>query len=180
MTNHDISKHFSLLAKLTEVHGGNPFKVKSYTNTAFAIDKLQQEIEGMPEEMLYKTTGIGQSAVEKIKELLQTSQMEALTELLAATPEGILELLRIKGLGPKKIAVIWKDLGVETIGELEYACSENRLAAIKGFGQKTQETLSRQLEFYPLWPAYNIDKYSGYLRAYQCILFAAIYLIQKK
>lgn len=148
MTNHDISRHFSLLANLTEVHGGNSFKAKSYANTAFAIDRLQQEIAEMPEEELYQTFGIGQSAAEKIRELLQTGHMESLTELLAATPAGILEMMRIKGLGPKKIAVIWKELGVETIGELEYACNENRLSSLKGFGQKTQETLCRQLAFY--------------------------------
>lgn len=148
MTNHEIAQHFSLLAKLTEIHGGNSFKAKSYANTAFTIDKLREEITGLPEEALYKAPGIGQSAVEKIRELLETGQMEALTELLAATPEGILEMMRIKGLGPKKIAVIWKELGVETIGELEYACAENRLAALKGFGPKTQETLCRQIEFY--------------------------------
>lgn len=148
MTNHDIAAHFSLLAKLTEIHGGNAFKAKSYANTAFAIDKLPQEITDLPEEVLHKTPGIGQSAAEKIKELLEEGQMQALTELLAETPAGILEMLKIKGLGPKKIAVIWKELGVETIGELEYACNENRLATLKGFGAKTQETLCRQLAFY--------------------------------
>ena len=115
MTNHEISQHFSLLAKLTEIHGGNPFKAKSYANTAFAVDKLQAEISQLPEEVLYKTHGIGQSAAEKIKELQETGQMEALTELLAATPAGIQEMMRIKGLGPKKIAVIWKELGLKQL-----------------------------------------------------------------
>ncbi|MCB0584757.1 MAG: DNA polymerase/3'-5' exonuclease PolX, partial [Phaeodactylibacter sp.] len=64
------------------------------------------------------------------------------------TPEGIQEMLNIKGFGPKKIMAVWKGLGVESIGELLYAVNENRLVELKGFGKKTQEELKNQLEYY--------------------------------
>ena len=74
--------------------------------------------------------------------------MSQLNELLAKTPEGILELLKIKGIGPKKIATIWHELGIESPGELLYACNENRLIAYKGFGEKSQQSIKESLEFY--------------------------------
>ena len=64
------------------------------------------------------------------------------------TPPGVLEMLNIKGLGPKKIATIWKEMGVESVGELLYACNENRLLLFKGFGEKTQLNVQESIEFY--------------------------------
>lgn len=148
MTNSEIAKHFSLLSKLLEVHGENSFKAKSYSSAAFTIDKLERPVAEMSEEALFQQRGIGQSVGEKIIELLQTGHMEALDEWLAKTPEGIREMLRIKGLGPKKIHTLWKELGIEDLGELEYACTENRLLALKGFGPKTQEQLCEAIAFY--------------------------------
>ena len=71
-----------------------------------------------------------------------------LDELLSKTPEGILEMMKIKGIGPKKIAVIWKEMNVENIGELLYACHENRLSLLKGFGKKTQDNVIESIEFF--------------------------------
>ena len=91
--------------------------------------------------------GIGDSSGKKILELLNTGKLDALEKMQAITPSGVLEMMSVKGLGPKKIAVIWKELGLESIGELEYACLENRLATLKGFGAKTQQAVLDQLEF---------------------------------
>jgi DNA polymerase (family 10) len=84
----------------------------------------------------------------KIMEIRQSGKSDALETYLQKTPEGILEMLNIKGLGPKKIAVIWKEMGLETIGELLYACNENRLLLFKGFGEKTQQNVKTYIEFY--------------------------------
>src|SRR5690606_35761469 len=89
----------------------------------------------------------GQSTAQKVEALLTTGSFPELDMLLTATPEGILEMLSIKGLGPKKIAVIWRSLGIESTGELYYACNENRLIEAKGFGLKTQEEIKRAIEF---------------------------------
>ncbi len=74
--------------------------------------------------------------------------MKILEELISKTPEGIFEMMKIKGIGPKKISIIWKEMNVENIGELLYACHENRLSLLKGFGKKTQENVIDSIEFF--------------------------------
>src|SRR6185312_4856304 len=123
--NYYIADYFSLLSKLMDIHGENSFKSKSYSITAFNIENLTVEIETMDDAELFSVKGIGDAIGKKIKEILQTGKLSLLEKLLATTPPGILEMLQIKGLGPKKIAVVWKELGIETLGELEYACNEN-------------------------------------------------------
>jgi DNA polymerase (family 10) len=80
-------------------------------------------------------------------ELLETGAITEMQELLDATPEGVVEMLGIKGIGPKKVAIIWNELGIENTGELYYACNENRLIEAKGFGLKTQEDIRKSIEF---------------------------------
>src|SRR5262249_21737902 len=84
----------------------------------------------------------------KIVEVLQTGQLGALQDIVQKTPPGIIEMLNIKGLGPKKISTIWKEMNIESIGELLYACNENRLLLFKGFGEKTQKNVQDSIEFY--------------------------------
>jgi DNA polymerase (family 10) len=148
MTNYEIADHFSLLSKLMDIHGENSFKSKSYSIAAFNIEKLPKEIVDMDDAELFSQKGIGESTGKKIREIQTTSKLGALETILAATPPGILEMLHIKGLGPKKIAVIWKEMGIESLGELEYACNENRLTAYKGFGAKTQESVLQNIQYY--------------------------------
>ena len=136
MTNAEISDVFSLLAKLSDIHSENAFKTKSYANAAFTIDKLPDQLKDTDRSEIQYLRGIGDSNARKIIELLDTGQLGVLQELIAKTPAGILELLKIKGIGPKKIAQIWKELGIESPGELLYACNENRLVNYKGFGEK--------------------------------------------
>ncbi len=147
MENKPISRTLRLLSQLMELHEVNPFKIKSIANAAFKVDKLPYPVAGKSFEELEKIDGIGKSLATKIIELLQTGTMVELEELLAATPEGVVEMMGIKGIGPKKVAIIWHDLGIETIGELYYACNENRLIEAKGFGLKTQEEISKAIEF---------------------------------
>jgi len=148
MTNSQISDVFSLLSKLIDIHNENSFKSKSYANAAFQIDRLPNELSDLPHHEIASQKGVGESISKKIIELLETGELAQLNELTEKTPEGILEMLKIKGIGPKKIAVIWKDLGVESPGELLYACTENRLVNYKGFGEKSQQSIKEALEFY--------------------------------
>ncbi|MFT4024451.1 MAG: helix-hairpin-helix domain-containing protein, partial [Flavihumibacter sp.] len=135
-------------AKLLEIHGENSFKAKSYASAAFTIEKLPMQLTDMAAEKIASLKGIGDSTARKINELLQTGHLEALDNLIAQTPPGILEMMQIKGLGPKKIASIWKEMGIENLGELLYACEENRLRLYKGFGEKTQESVKQAIQFY--------------------------------
>ncbi len=148
MNNYEIADHFSLLSKLMDIHGENSFKSKSYATAAFNIERLPGEVAGMVDAELFSQRGIGESTGKKIRELLATGKLAQLENLLAITPPGILQMLEIKGLGPKKIAVIWKELGIESLGELEYACNENRLVALKGFGAKTQENVLQNIVYF--------------------------------
>lgn len=131
-----------------DIHGENSFKSKSYSIAAFNIEKLPREIEEMDDAELFGLKGIGESTGKKIREIQNTGKLAALETIMASTPAGILEMMQIKGLGPKKIAVIWKEMGIESLGELEYACNENRLVTVKGFGAKTQESVLQNIQYY--------------------------------
>src|SRR5688572_7790644 len=146
--NYFISDQFSLLSKLMDIHGENEFKSKSYSVAAFTIEKLPQQVAEIAADKLAGIKGIGQSAAKKIVEIMETGRLAALNDLVQKTPPGVLELLNIKGLGPKKIATIWKEMNIESVGELLYACNENRLLLYKGFGEKTQKNVQSSIEFY--------------------------------
>lgn len=148
MDNAQIADAFSLLSKLMDIHGENSFKAKSYAVAAYTIEKLPFELTQQPGDKLFSIKGIGDAIGKKIIEVMHTGKLTALEEYLQKTPAGILEMLSIKGIGPKKIAVIWKEMGIETIGELLYACNENRLLLFKGFGEKTQQNVKTAIEFY--------------------------------
>ncbi len=148
LDNYAIADQFSLLGKLMDIHGENSFKAKSYSSAAFTIEKLPVQLRDTPPEKIAGLKGIGDSTAKKIHELLETGKLAALEEIIAKTPTGILEMMQIKGLGPKKILTIWKEMGIESIGELLYACNENRLLLYKGFGEKTQEAVKQSIQYY--------------------------------
>ncbi len=147
MNNSIIAEQFSLLAKLIDLHGEDSFKAKSYASAAFTIEKLTTELSGLDHEKLFQIRGIGQSTGKKVVELLESGELKILQEYLSKTPEGVLEMMNIKGLGPKKIHVLWKEMKIDHIDQLAVACEENRIAAKKGFGQKTQEKILSSIRF---------------------------------
>jgi DNA polymerase (family 10) len=150
MDNFAIADNFSLLSKLMDIHGENSFKSRTYSIAAFNIEKLPVQLKDTPREKLFGIKGIGESIGRKVIEMLDTGELEILREYLLNTPPGVAEMLNIKGLGPKKINIIWKQMQLETIGELLYACEENRLTLFKGFGEKTQQNVREAIEFYLL------------------------------
>ncbi len=146
--NYAIADQFSLLSKLMDIHQENSFKAKSYGSAAFSIEKLPVQLETISKEQIASLKGIGDSTAKKIIEILETGKLMVLEELISKTPEGVLEMMQIKGIGPKKISTIWKEMGIEGLGELLYACNENRLLLFKGFGEKTQQNVAEAIEFY--------------------------------
>lgn len=148
MDNCAIADNFSLLAKLIDIHGDDSFKAKSYSSAAYTIEKLPVQLSSLSAEKIYAVRGVGPAIGKKIIEQIDSGKLAGLDEYLHKTPAGIFDLLKIKGLGPKKISVIWKDLGIESIGELLYACEENRLLLYKGFGAKTQQNIEESIRFY--------------------------------
>jgi DNA polymerase (family 10) len=147
ISNKEIVRSLKLLGQLMELHEENPFKVKSINNAAFKLGKYAETLADKSTAELSAIEGVGKSVAAKIEELINTSKIEELETLKSQTPEGVIEMMGIKGLGPKKIQIIWKSLEIETIGELYYACIENRLVEAKGFGLKTQEEIKKLIEF---------------------------------
>ncbi len=148
MDNSAIADNFDLLAKLMDIHGENSFKTKTYAVAAFNIEKLPMQLKDSPRDKLFSIRGIGDSVGRKVTEMLDTGKLEVLNEYIQKTPPGVIEMLNIKGIGPKKIHTIWKEMEVESLGELLYACGENRLTLFKGFGEKTQANVQEAIEFY--------------------------------
>lgn len=146
--NSFIADQFLLLSKLMDIHGENPFKTKSYASAAFGIDKLTEDLATIPREKIGTIRGIGPSIGKQIIEILDSGELSQLREIVQKTPPGIIEMLKIKGLGPKKISTVWKEMEIESIGELLYACNENRLLLYKGFGEKTQDNIRETISFY--------------------------------
>ncbi len=148
MDNYQIAENFSLLSKLMDIHGENSFKAKTYAIAAYHVENLPEQLSNTPQEKISVIKGIGESTAKKIIELLQTGELKVLQEMIAKTPPGVIELLNIKGIGPKKINTIWKEMEIESVGELLYACQENRLKLYKGFGEKTQQNIIDTIEYY--------------------------------
>lgn len=144
----DIADNLSLYAKLMDIHQENSFKVKTYSNAAFQLDRFDGDISNLSLKEIASIRGIGDSIAQKIVEMQRTGEFAELNDLLQKTPPGILEMMRIKGIGPKKISTIWHELEIEDPGELLYACYENRLIKYKGFGAKLQQSIIEAIEFF--------------------------------
>lgn len=155
MTTEEIAQALKLTAQLMELHEENPFKINSIANAAYKLDKTDMDLRGKSLSELEQIEGIGKSIASKINELQVSGNLKELAEMVSKTPSGVIEMLRIKGIGPKKVGQLWRELEIESTGELLYACNENRLIALKGFGEKTQDQVKKQIEFFQL----NIGKF---------------------
>jgi len=126
------------VATLLELKGENPFKARAYTNAARALESMSEPLEKViAENRLSEIGGIGESIRKKITELVTTGKLAYYEELKAATPPGLVAMLDIPGVGPKKIKAVHDELGIETVEQLEAACKDGRVAKLKGFGEKT-------------------------------------------
>ncbi len=130
------------IGTLLELKGENPFKTRAYLNAARAVENLAEPLEKLvAENRLAEVKGIGESTAAKIAELVTTGKLRYYDDLKASIPPGLVELLEIPGLGPKRIQVLQKKLGVDSVEKLEAACRAGKVAALEGFGEKTQANL---------------------------------------
>ena len=148
MTNKQIAYAFDELASLMELHEEDTFRIRSYQNAYLALRKLDRPLAEMSDAEIKGIKGVGDAISKKIRELIGTGKMPTLEKYRAQTPPGVVEMLEVNGFGPKKVRTVWLDMGIESVGELWYACNENRLIEYKGFGLKTQEDLKQKLEYY--------------------------------
>jgi DNA polymerase (family 10) len=147
MNTEDIADILDLTAKLMELHEENPFKVKAIASSAYKLSKTRIDLSGKDTAEIAQIEGIGKSIAGKINEIIQTGTTSELETYREKTPIGVIEMMGIKGLGPKKVRQLWNELQIENVGELLYACNENRLVDLKGFGAKTQESVRQNIEF---------------------------------
>ncbi|MFM1858386.1 MAG: hypothetical protein RLZ05_1446 [Bacteroidota bacterium] len=147
MDNNGIAEKLELLSKLLDIHGADSFKAKAFATASFTIDKLPYPLFNTPVDRWRSIRGIGSGVTNALSQLQETGTIDLLEELIKDTPPGVIEMLQIKGIGPKKIHTIWKEMGIESMGELLYACQENRLLHYKGFGEKTQEAVAQSIQF---------------------------------
>src|SRR2546430_7527247 len=147
MDKREISRIFEEIGLLLEMKGESPFKSRAYYNAARTIEMLTEDIsELVASGRIREVRGIGEALAGQLAELVGTGRLGYYEELKRSVPEGPLEMTAVPGLGPKKIAAVWNQLGITTVGELEYACIENRLVGLPGFGQKTQGKIRQGIQ----------------------------------
>lgn len=147
MDNSEVAKIFQEIGTFLDLKGEKSFKVRAYNNTARIFENLQEDIGSLIEkEELTQIKGIGTVLAEKATEFIATGELQYYDELKNSIPPGLIEMLSIAGLGTKKVNAIYQKLNVRTIGELEYACNENRLRDLEGFGKKSQENILKGIK----------------------------------
>ena len=135
------------IGTLLELKGENPFKTRAYQNAARTIENLSEPLAKIvAEKRLGQIKGIGEALEQKITELVETGQLAYYNELKASIPPGLIEMLEIPGLGPKKIQALSQKLGVDSVAQLEKACRAGKVAQLDGFGEKTQTNLLEGIE----------------------------------
>src|SRR5271154_7119539 len=132
---------------LLELKGENPFKTRAYANAARTIESLSEPLAKLvAEKRLGEIKGIGEALEQKITELVETGKLKYYDELKASIPSGLIEMLEISGLGPKKIQALNQKLGIDSIEKLEAACKKGKVAELDGFGEKTQTNILEGIE----------------------------------
>ena len=146
MDNAAIARILREVADLLEIKGENPFKIRAYRNCADITANHPHALGLLDEVGLREIPGIGKDLAARIREIGQTGDAEFHRELLAEFPPTILDLLRLQGVGPKTVATLYRDLGVKTLEELEQACKDGRIRALKGMGAKKEALILKALE----------------------------------
>jgi DNA polymerase (family 10) len=136
------------IGALLEIEGENPFKVKAYYSAAKILASTDDLDLLIHEGRLKEIKGIGDALAAKITEYAETGKIAYYEELKQKIPVSLLELLHVPNLGPQKIRVLYEQLGVTNLGELEYACQENRLVNLPRFGEKTQQKIMKGIDFF--------------------------------
>jgi len=149
MENIEIAKIFHEIADLLEIKNENPFRVRSYRNAGHVIAELPENLKSIVENdepILDEISGIGKSIHEKIVEIVKTGKCKFHDELLKELPPTILELLQVSGIGPKKVQLLYKELGIQSVSDLEKAAKAHKIHTLAGMGEKTEENILKAIE----------------------------------
>jgi len=143
----EVAQILEEIGTLLELKGENPFKCRAYHNASRIIAALTTDIKPLVEQdQLKNIKGIGEGLAEKIAELVNTGRLKYYEDLKKSLPEGLVEMLRIQGLGPKRIKVLYEKMGLKTVEQLKEAAEKHRLATLEGFCEKTEENILRGIE----------------------------------
>ena len=145
MENDELVDSLELLVKLWDVHGVNEFKAKNLSFAIRGLDKFPGLINQLTPDQLVLIPGVGKVIVQLIYQLAQTGTCQELAEIVEKTPPGILDLLKIKGLGAKKVRAIWQELNVSNFQDLNIACQNGQIEKLKGFGSAIQSSIQSQI-----------------------------------
>ena len=146
--NADITAIFEEIADLLEIQGANPFRIRAYRNAARILGDLPQEARTLVEkgDNLTRLPGIGADLAAKIGEIVTTGHCSLLERLRRELPPAVTELLRIPGLGPKRVKALYHDLDVQTLEQLQRAAQDGRIRALHGFGEKTEQNILQAVQ----------------------------------
>jgi DNA polymerase (family X) len=148
MSNDEIVEILELTAKLLDLHEGDAFKIKSLSAANYTLSRYNDRLLAtMTLNELTQLPAVGKGAATKVVEIIETGHLQDLDELMAQTPPGVIDMFKIKGIGPKKIGQIWRGLSIDNIPELQIACENGQIAALKGFGESTQQKILESLAF---------------------------------
>jgi DNA polymerase (family 10) len=148
MTKEEVAAALDEIGTLLELQGENPFRCNAYHQAARIIQQLPEDLQQLVASgKLAEVRGIGQTLREKISTLVSTGRLPYLEQLRASVPPGLVEMLRIPGLGPKKVRVLHEQLHINTLAELKAACQRGQVASLKGFGEKTQQKILQGIAF---------------------------------
>ncbi|HET8986551.1 MAG TPA: DNA polymerase/3'-5' exonuclease PolX [Trueperaceae bacterium] len=150
MTNAEIGRTLEQLADLSEIDGDNHFKVRAYRNAAGLLRGLDRQVADLLEDGFDLTSlkGIGKEIAEKVGVMVRTGSLPQLTDLARRIPLGLLDVIKIKGVGAKQAATLWRTLGVGDVAALEAALADGRVATLPGFGDKTAQRLAKAIAAY--------------------------------
>lgn len=148
MNKDQVAQILIEIGTLLELKGENPFKTRAYANAARTLEGLSEPLENViSENRLGEIKGIGEALQKKITELVTTGRLVYYEELKASLPSGLMEMLGVPGLGPKKVKALYEKLNITSLDELETACKEGKVAVLDGFGEKTQQKICEGITF---------------------------------
>ena len=145
MSNKDIAEVLEMTSKLITLHGGDENRAKVLGGVSFNLERSEENLSELTEAELQKIRGVGKSIASLILEIKEKGTTQELLDLYDKTPEGVLEMFKVKGLGVKKIKMLWEELGIDNLNDLQIACESGKIAQIKGFGEKTQVSILASL-----------------------------------
>ena len=149
MNNREIAEIFHSIADILEIKTENPFRIRAYRKAAQVIEELSQPIKDIYiNGKLANIAGIGDGIAGKISELIQTGKLAEYETIKKSVPSGLLEMLNISSVGPKTVALIYKELGITSVEGLEKAVKEHKLAKFPGMGEKRKKILVVELKSY--------------------------------